>query len=433
MHTSRRNRYACELVFVLQSRASMGQPEHALSSTFHELYARHSQELGSSERFFVSLRALAPTNLARVIAIDGVLPAQRVAWALRQLQARHPLLRAQVERTRFVHRSLEHTPPLVLRSELRRDDQHWQRALPRLLDSSLRSPLEVHYLLGGFGQRSELLVVADHAVSDGVSMNSLCAELLALCAQQTPRPARPLRPVLEDMLPSFTPTQRARAFTGSLLRMARFALRRSAPRALSTAYLHCELSEAATTRLIERARRERTTVTGALLAAIADGARCALSVPVNLRPHLPQLSAEDLGNYTSATYLEAAPSAHFWGSARALKRELAQAVEPANLLAATSLVYRVGALFVRRQRPLAQAMLSNSGLVPLARDYGAFRPVAFYTGTSAPMLSADYAFFCNTLHGTLTLNLIYAPQVVTRDQAERTLARVRATLEAAHA
>jgi hypothetical protein len=407
----------------------MGQPEHVASSLPPAPLATLSQALGSSERFFVSLRALAPTNLARVIALEGVLPTQRLAWALRQLQARHPLLRAEVERDRFVHRSLEHAPPLILRSEPRRDELHWQRALPRLLDTQLRAPLELHYLLGEFGQRSELILVADHAISDGVSINSLCAELLALCAQQTPRPPRPLRPVLERMLPAYAPGQRARAFTGSLLRMARFAIRRRAPRALSTAYLYTELSEAATTRLVERARKEQTTVTGALLAAVARGRRSALSVPVNLRPHLPELSAEDLGNYTSATYLEARPEPDFWSSARALKRSLAQAVVPDQLLAATSLVYRTGALFVRRQRPLAQAMISNSGLVPLARDYGAFRPVAFYTGTSAPMLSADYAFFCNTLHGKLTLNMIYAPQGVTRSEAERTLALVRSALE----
>jgi hypothetical protein len=410
----------------------MGHPEHALPSVPPPALAALPQALGSSERFFVSLRALAPTNLARVIAIEGVLPAQRLAWALRQLQARHPLLRAQIERTRFVHRRLEDTPVLLLRSEARRDDQHWQRALARLLDSPLRSPLELHYLTGEFGQRSELILVAEHALSDGVSMNSLCAELLALCAQQTPRPPRPLRPVLEHMLPAFSQRQRARAFSGSLLRMARFALRRRSPRARSTAYLHAELGVEATTRLIERARQEDTTITGALMAAVTNGERYALSLPVNLRPHLPELSAEDLANYTSATYLEAAPEPRFWANARALKRALAQAVEPQNLLAATSLVYRTGTLFVRRQRPLAQAMISNSGLVPLARDYGAFQPVAFYTGTSAPMLSADYAFFCNTLHGKLTLNLIYAPQVVSRSQAERTLERVRASLEGPH-
>ncbi|HEX5659529.1 MAG TPA: hypothetical protein VFX59_20175 [Polyangiales bacterium] len=410
----------------------MGQPEQALRSVPPVQPATLPQTLGSSERFFVSLSAFAPTNLARVIAIEGVLPAQRIAWALRQLQARHPLLRASVQRTRFLHRALEHSPPLTLRTEARRDELHWQRALPRLLDTPLHGPLELHYLLGGFGQRSELIVVADHALSDGVSINSLCAELLALCAQQTARPARPLHPVLDRMLPSYTPRQRARAFTGSLLRMARFALRRSAPRALSTAYLHVELSEASTTRLIERARKEATTITGALMAAATGGLRTALSVPVNLRPHLPELSAEDLGNYTSATYLEAQPNTDFWSSARALKRSLAVAVEPANLLAATSLVYRTGALFVRRQRPLAQAMISNSGLVPFARDYGAFQPVAFHTGTSAPMLSADYAFFCNTLHGRLSINLVYAPQVVRRGQAERKLARVRAALEADH-
>ncbi len=227
-------------------------------------------------------------------------------------------------------------------------------------------------------------------------------------------------------MPNFSVSQRARAFAGSLLRMARFVHR--GERATSSAYLHHELSEAATARLVARARQERTTVTGALMAAVARG-RCALSLPIDLRRHLHELSAEDLGNYTSASLLEAHTTGDFWRDARALKGALAEAVLPENLLAATSLVYRTGTLFVRRQRPLAHAMISNSGVVPLARDYGAFRPVAFFSATSAPMLSADYAFFCNTLHGKLTLNLIYAPQVVSRAQALDTLARVRNALE----
>ncbi|HEY6877969.1 MAG TPA: hypothetical protein VI299_08110, partial [Polyangiales bacterium] len=137
---------------------------------------------------------------------------------------------------------------------------------------------------------------------------------------------------------------------------------------------------------------------------------------------------EDLGNYTSAVYFSADARADFWSNARAIKRQLAHQVSPARLLAASSLVYRTGSLFVRRRRALADAMISNSGLSPLARDYGAFRVLAFYSGTSAPMLSADYAFFCNTFDGRLTINLIHAPQQVTRERAQAVLERVATLL-----
>jgi hypothetical protein len=381
-----------------------------------EQQTEHAQALGSSERFFVSLRAVSATNLARVIAIEGVLPAQRIAWALRQLQARHPLLRARIEPSHFVHQA---TPSaLTLRCEARRDDSHWQRALRSLLDTPLRTPLELHYLQGEFAARSELIVLADHAISDGVSINALCAELLSSCGGASLRTPRELRPVLERMLPRSSLFEQAHAVSGALLKLSRIAIRRGKkPRAQSTSYLHAELDEAHTSRLIARSRAHGTTLTGALMAAVAHALnepKLALSVPINLRPQLPQLSAEDLGNYTSVAYLEAR-RADFWPEARRLKAQL----EPQ--LAATSAIYRLGRLFVRRQRPLAHAMISNSGLVPIARDYGAFRVAAFHSATSAPMLSADYAFFCNTLHGKLTLNLVYAPQVVSREQAQRVL------------
>jgi Condensation domain len=405
-----------------------------------------AQALGSSERFFVNMRKASPTNLARVVALEGTLPSQRVAWALRQLQVRHPLLRARISqgpRPHFVHNTLENVASLRLHSEARQDDQHWQRVLEARLNTRLpnvaRPLLEVTHLVGA--QRSELVIVADHVICDGVSMNSLCAELLALCTQVVPRAPREVRPVLDDMLPGFSQWRRSRAFAGSLLRMARVKARRASESrraAVSTAYVQRELSEAETAALVANARAQHTTVTGALLAAVATTLRAsararplAISVPVNLRPHLSAhaLTPEDLGNYTSVAYLEAVPAGAFWALAGRLKVQLARTVASERLLAAASWIYRSGSLFVQRARtPLAHAMISNSGVVPLQRDYGAFRPVGFYSATSAPMLSADYSFFCNTLHGRLCLNLVFSPQRVSRGEAERVLASVRSLL-----
>jgi hypothetical protein len=44
------------------------------------------------------------------------------------------------------------------------------------------------------------------------------------------------------------------------------------------------------------------------------------------------------------------------------------------------------------------------------------------------MLSAAYAFFCNTLHGRLCINRVFAEQVISRDDARQTLAHVRDAL-----
>jgi hypothetical protein len=434
----------------------------ASASSAPRPYAVHrSQALGASEHLFVALRRFTPINVARVIALEGQLASRDVLAALRALQARHPLLRARIvdgDPPRFVY---DDAPPLCLRSIVRRHDEHWREHLETLLNQPLASErgaaFEVHYLhtprpfdgragtAGETSERSELILVAEHAICDGVSMNNLCAELLELCARGTAKPARATLPVLERLLPAYSSWTRAVSFGAALARFGGLTLSRALfeerPWAGSSSYTFMELSAAETRALVQHARAEQTTVTGCLMSAVAltlqevrpRAPRLAISVPINLRPRIPEraLEPDDLGNYTSVAYLSAPRQGSPWDLARELKARLDRAASPERLLPAVGLIYRSGRAMVRpRKPPLAHAMISNSGVVSLRRDYGSFRPVAFRTATSAPMLSADFSLFCNTLHDRLTVNLIFSEEVVPRSAAEQVLARIRARLTA---
>jgi len=401
----------------------------------------HRQPLDASGRFFVALRRFFPTQLARVIAVEGSLPPHELATALRTLQARHPMLRARLLDD-GVAPSFEHGAYTTLRPLLveRTSARHWQTVLTSVLatrDGRASAPLfAAHYVYDPEAARSELVLVADHTVADGVSMNHLCAELIGLCAGRASLPARPLLPPLEELLPHASPWLRAASFGTALARLTRVVLTRSLRERRTpvggTSHLHRELTVEQTSRLLERARTERTTVTGALMAAAmlalelhpGDRSRRAITVPVDLRTRIREheLSAADLGHFTSVVYLAAHGGGTLWPLARQLKSQLEQTVGSPHLLAAVPLIYRAGRLFLRRARPpLSHAMVSNSGVVPFESSYGAFRVVGFYSGTSAPMLSADQAYFCNTLHGRLSINAIFSEQVVTRERAERAL------------
>jgi Condensation domain len=402
-----------------------------------------SQRLDASGRFFAALRRFMPTLMARVIAVEGALTPREVQTALRALQARHPLLRARLAadpEPRFEHGV---AGPLLLRVVQRESDQHWQSELSGLLNrpgTTGSSPLfAVCYVYGEHARRGELILIADHAIADGVSMNSLCAELLQLCKRGASLPTRPTLPTLEQLLPHRSRWEKASSFGLALGRMARVlvsrTLRERRTPAAGTVHVCRELTALHTRRLLARSRLERTTITGALLAATVltlesrhpGHPQLAVTVPVDLRPRLPArtVSAADLGHYTSVVYLSTRAQSSLWPLARALKAQLEQTVTSRRLLAAVPLVYRAGRAFMRKNMPpLAHAMVSNSGVVPFAPDYGSFRAVGFYSATSAPMLSADYAFFCNTLHGRLTLNLVFSEQVLSRSDAERTLSHV---------
>ncbi|MFT3923893.1 MAG: DUF962 domain-containing protein [Myxococcales bacterium] len=370
--------------------------------------ASTTQLLGPSEHMFMALRRFTPTNVCRVIAIEGELSPRAVQLALRHLQARHPLLRSHVvdaEVPYFVHGEAGAPQLHVVQRE---NTQHWRRVLERALNTPLTQapgPLcEVHYVYGEGQRAAELIVVAEHVICDGISINQLCAELLELCARPEVGMARPALPVLERMLPEHGLQARLLGFGAALTTFARVSFGRALSGgrrcAESSSYAYRELDPEQTRGLLEQARRHETTLTGILLAAVTqvlaerypDERRYAISVPINLRSRLRgrALSAEDLGNYTSVAYLETRPNTDPWRLAALLKRKLDTIVASDRLLSAVSLIYRTGRLCLRPGRPpLAHAMLSNSGIVPLRRDYGAFRTLAFRSATSAPMLSAD--------------------------------------------
>jgi hypothetical protein len=252
--------------------------------------------------------------------------------------------------------------------------------------------------------------------------------------------------VLDELLPQATAREAARGFGAALLKFARVAVQRKLyePRTKGSTSAHefATLERSQTELLTQRARQERTTITGALMAAVMlavrertpQTPRLALSVPVNLRPRLPggEVSAEDLGNYTGAVYLETSATGDFWSLARSLKHDLDEAVQGEQLLAAAPLVYQAGRLLVRPGRPaLAHAMVSSSGVVPIKTDYGAFKVSGFFSATSAALVSADLCFFCNTFAGSLHLNVVFLSEATPRLSAKLALQRVRALLSAA--
>lgn len=401
------------------------------------------QRLGASERLFVSMRRFTPTNVMRIITVEGHLEPESIERALRELEHRHPMLRATVvdgPEPRFVYDS---ALPVRLHVSPLRDEAHAHTIVEGLLRTPIRqapnSLFEVHFLQGERGSSSELILLGDHALCDGISMNALAAELVGLCAGDAPRAPRRTLPVLEKLVPRFTFRDQVASFSAALARFVRIAALRAIhePRspARGSSYEFLELDRDDTRAIVERAREEGTTISGALMSAAVQAIRherktsprLAVSVPVNLRPRIPgwSLEPDDLGNYTNATYLESAAQGEFWDDARELKDQLDGALAKEGLLASFLLVFRVSRPLLHADRvPFAHAMLSNSGVVPMKVEHGAFRVRSFRSATSAPMLSADHAFFCNTFDGRLTINLVFAEEVVSRDEAIRTLVRI---------
>src|SRR5687768_7451685 len=225
--------------------------------------------LGCDEQLFLSLRRFTSTNVVRVAVLEGAPPPEIIRSVLPLLQARHPLLNVHVVEGRSPAFSSLGTPPLLLRSIERRDDEHWSELLEQMLNRPLpQRPgplLQLHYLYRPDQGRAELFLVADHVICDGLSINALCAELLSLCAGDDVREPRKPQPALDALLPPFAPHRRLASFARQLASFAWTSLLRHSLETRShgetTGFATISLSAAETALLLQRARREETTLT----------------------------------------------------------------------------------------------------------------------------------------------------------------------------
>ena len=150
-----------------------------------------------------------------------------------------------------------------------------------------------------------LIVVAHHAAVDGVSAATLLRELAAVALGQ---PLDPVAPATVEPMEDLFPLDRGGAANPGRVPDAE-AWQVVQPAPVEARHLRCtmrSLPAGAVQALRTRAREERTTVTGALMAVLADARRrfawatgtVGFNIPADTRPRVsPALSAHLVGAY----------------------------------------------------------------------------------------------------------------------------------------
>lgn len=193
-------------------------------------------------------------------------------------------------------------------------------------------------------------------------------------------------------------------------------------------------------KLAARARAEKTSVHGALLAAISlavvrdrteDTAVVSVGSPIDLRETLSPPVGEDVGYYISVlTYRrKLTGDESLWDVAREIKSQLVagKAAQQEHVLAkAMPLVESmVGGKrkspndFVHSWEKLVQstAGLTNLGRLNIRTDFGAFQAEAVHFAVSPSALGA-YVCTATSTNGRLNWNFQYATPTFTREHAE---------------
>jgi hypothetical protein len=291
----------------------------------------------ATERALFAFSRLSPLNLVVLARLDGPALDGVLRQALAALQERHPLLRARIagppSRPRFDISPGAAAPGGPGPIPLRRLDGDGLDAAFAAVEEEMnlpfdtgRGPLARLTCLSHPGSAGDLVLTLHHAIADGASTANLVHELLDLCragitgdAAPAPGPAA-MPPPLTEVLPASLRGTRRRGQELALAarqgreevayRLGSRGHRRPVPPPGRAVTRPLSLDRDGTSSLVDRARRDRLTLTSVLSAAllwqvnaVLYGARPTAMravVWVDLRPLLdPPVEGETLGCYAS--------------------------------------------------------------------------------------------------------------------------------------
>ncbi len=349
----------------------------------------------------------------------------------------------------------DEVPPLQIRVASGSD---WVAELEDEINTPFAAPgpLARFTWVDGAGGQSYVLVTLHHAVGDGMSGVFLMRDLIDASAQalagQTPRLAdlAEAESVDAGLSPAFRGARALGLHSRFLLHEAQIALRSGRPirvRRDADFYAHSRrtrviprvLDAALSERLLARARAEKTTVHGALSAAMLLGTLADAGVvrggvtfgsPVNVRSKLQPAVGEQLGFYVSmVSYRDVVDTRRpFWDLAREVRRQLETAATRGDALAMLDLLPRLWrliggtrlgprALLERFERAApATTGLTNLGRLAIQTTHGPLTIEDCHFAAS-PSSLGDFLASATSLQGRIFWNFVWPEPVLTQPHA----------------
>jgi hypothetical protein len=414
------------------------------------------RKLGAVERAFWLLDRAVSFNGVNTARLSGPVRADDVRAALRWTQARHPLLRVGIAGDGFVELAGE-IPLRVVRGDWRTFER--EEINRRFAENELLCRAVLVEEEGG----AELIVAHQHVIADATSaviqMRGIVEALGKLAAGERLDPPEPLAmraPFVELLKKSAGVIKRFGAMnwfffrdlvTHGALAAKKLPLEREAgfcDRRLGI--VHTELDERETAELVARSRAESTTVQGALNAAmlLAAAESMGLDAPewlacfsaVSLRDQVGV--GDEMGLYISqvTTWHRVGRATGLWPLAREIKRDLSRTLKFGEQLVTIPMI---GMFIPRGENPgpkLAKKFdlaspatvgLSNIGRIELPRRAGPIAVERFHLAVG-PSVVAPLAACASTLHGRLSLNLVFVEPLIPEARARALAAATRAHL-----
>lgn len=311
--------------------------------------------LGSTENIYWLLDSLYCLNFVVFAEIEGRLDATRLAQALQTVQAENPLLRARIVRPLGTPAFEPVCGPLVTLQPTVKPFKNWRSVVEDELHTRFdteQAPLARFFWFKGTGKRSVVAMCFHHTIADGRSGTTVLLDVLRRTTTDT-SPAVYKRALASSQTLDVI---RQKPLLLGALQGAKFWLNKGrealqfpqqlpgfepAPRAdRKVRVLPFCIGPTLLTQLMAQARRQDTTVHGALGAALLlalqaqfatqDRRRLALNSLADLRSVLNgNLTDRDLGLYvtTLCTIHTVGPDTDFWHLAREVRNTLKQTMD----------------------------------------------------------------------------------------------------------
>ena len=382
--------------------------------------------LGSRERMFWLMDQKHPVHLTVTAEVKGITDVQNWRDALDAVQRRHPILSTSINRNQNGQPALYQADvaPIPLRVVDGSVQGRWELELDREMALPFtpdQAPL-IRSVLIHKPHSAVLIIVAHHAIADGMALVFLIRDLLQVLSGRQLE-ALSFSSTAEELLSKLpkgekiAPAEESQAGAPQAESAPYREGNSSAPRATAR-----KLDEDLTATLRERARREGTTVQGALCAALVLAGRKTSSTlrkrsvrvmsPVNARAHLG--AGEACGLYLGGGGMisfQPGDSRDFWELARFAKKEIAPSQTFQSL--STSL-HRLEAIMTKDidVETVAQIaagafardlMVSNLGQMPYESEFGKLKLEAVWGPTALQGLEGEQNVGVATTNGAIRL------------------------------
>ncbi|NER20974.1 MAG: hypothetical protein F6J96_09730 [Symploca sp. SIO1C2] len=392
-------------------------------------------------------------SIAALMRVRGAINIHVIKQSLSLIQQRHPFLQMHIVDSKDgMYFEAEQAPEIPLRIVERNQEKQWleviEEGFSQKFDSQRDLLLKVAYIPSGFGSDIfDLIFTIHHSISDGVSLIELCREFLDYCAriaagEQVEVEKLSLSPPIEALFPKSITALPLRIFLFQLKFLLTQLLKKPCQFEHNVDYslsetkcrlIHRFLNEEKTEQLCKLCKKEGTTVTGALNAAMLLACKNELAIAgdfylnatiaVDIRKFLRSEFAhqQNLGFMASSFFIteQISNNSSFWELARNSRQKIEQYLRNYQYyylrLAAQSRIdsFKKGQFF-----PLSYG-LSNMGQINQVSKYGSLELVENHiTACNRNPFQPYLILHCTTFRSKMYLTLSYTEPLFSIKKAQ---------------